>query len=376
LAGVVQQVGGAAGVLQAFGSGAAKNAEGQAALKEMSDQVAAAAAEVKKLEDLRYDPEARERLRKVVGAHFGLVYMGRLLQLQQDYLEAEKSGAAFDSELALAWWPYYKRAHWNINPMHHQAEVRGRVWPTMMVMRLDAPQAGMVREIILSSLRAERDGLRGKVVLDSRGIDAGGDQGKFGNYGWYDQSIRDLAQFIRTRTKLPLLHDDSPELLAPKSADHVALYCGWYSVRNYVPSVQLAPGAVGFHVASFELVSLKNPGERGWVPGLIRDGIAATLGPVDEPYLAAFPRADEFFPLLLTGRLTLAEVYWRTTPYTSWMISMIGDPLYRPFQKDPAVLPEALPASLCKVLEKPATQPAATTRPATAPALTPDKSGT
>jgi uncharacterized protein (TIGR03790 family) len=294
------------------------------------------------------------------------VYRGRLLQLQQDYLAAEKSNAAFDSELALLWWPYYKRAYWHINALNHQVDARaGRVAPTLMVMRLDAPQTGMVRDMILASLRVERDGLKGKVVLDSRGIDAAGEAGKFGGYGWYDQSIRDFAQIVRTKTRLPILHDDSADLLPPKSADNVALYCGWYSVRNYVPSVQLAPGAVGFHVASFELVSLKNPGERGWVPNLIRDGIVATLGPIDEPYLASFPQADEFFPLLLTGKLTLAEVYWKTTPYTSWMVSMIGDPLYRPFRKEPAILPADLPAPLRRALDAPATQPAAT-RPAAA----------
>jgi uncharacterized protein (TIGR03790 family) len=370
LAGMIQRAGGAAGVLQAFGAGAAANDEGKAALKQMQQQVAAAAAEVKKLEDRRYEPESRERLRKLVAAHFGLIYHARLLQLQQDYLAADKSSAAFDSELALLWWPHYKRSHWHINPLNHAVEARGRVNPTMMVMRLDAPQSGMVRDIILASLRAERDGLKGKVVLDSRGIDAAGDAGKFGGYGWYDQSIRNLARFVRTKTRLPLLHDDSNDLLPPKSADNVAIYCGWYSVRNYVPSVQLAPGAVGFHVASFELASLRNPDEKGWVPNLIRDGIVASLGSVDEPYLASFPQADEFFPLLFTGKLTLAEVYWRTTPYTSWMIAMIGDPLYRPFAKNPAVLPDALPAPLQRALEMPATpstQPA-TTRPASAPA--------
>ena len=47
--------------------------------------------------------------------------------------------------------------------------------------------------------------------------------------------------------------------------------------------------------------------------GLLIDGVVGTLGPVAEPYLQSFPTADEFFPLLLTGKLTLAEVYWRTT---------------------------------------------------------------
>jgi hypothetical protein len=72
----------------------------------------------------------------------------------------------------------------------------------------------------------------------------------------------------------------------------------------------------------------------------------ATLGPVAEPYLASFPRPDEFFPLLLTGKLSLAEVYWKTTPMASWMISFIGDPLYRPYQAHPAMRVEDLPGPM------------------------------
>jgi hypothetical protein len=48
----------------------------------------------------------------------------------------------------------------------------------------------------------------------------------------------------------------------------------------------------------------------------------------------------------MTGRLTLAEVYWRTNPLTSWKMSAIGDPLYIPFKSNPALAVKDLPERL------------------------------
>jgi len=76
------------------------------------------------------------------------------------------------------------------------------------------------------------------------------------------------------------------------------------------------------------------------------DGVVATLGPVAEPYLHAFPQPDEFFPLLCTGRLTLAEVYWYSNPLVSWMNTCVGDPLYTPFRVNPPLKVEDLPPNL------------------------------
>ena len=49
-----------------------------------------------------------------------------------------------------------------------------------------------------------------------------------------------------------------------------------------------------------------------------------------------FPRLfsppGPFFPLLMTGKLTLLEVYFLTLPGLSWMQILIGDPLYHPFK--------------------------------------------
>ncbi len=62
--------------------------------------------------------------------------------------------------------------------------------------------------------------------------------------------------------------------------------------------------------------------------------MCATIGPVYEPYLVAFPRPDGFFAELLEGERTLVEAYYRTKPFNSWMMVLVGDPLYRPFGKE------------------------------------------
>ena len=85
---------------------------------------------------------------------------------------------------------------------------------------------------------------------------------------------------------------------------------------------------------------------------LLKDGVDATLGAVSEPYLSSFPKPDEFFPLLLTGKSTLAEVYWATCPMTSWKITLIGDPLYRPFALNPQLKPDDLTPILRSALDK------------------------
>jgi uncharacterized protein (TIGR03790 family) len=368
---VLRALGGPALISRTLAHGEARATdEDRAKYAGLAEQVRKTAAEIAQVQENRADPASRARMRQLVADGFGLIDLLRVIQAQQDYLNPANSVAAFDSELALLWWNFYPRSSWQANLLHYGNHgVPSSVPRTLMVMRLDAPQAGEVRDIILASIRAERDGLKGRIVLDSRGIAAQGENARVGSYGWYDQSLRNLADIVRTKTKLQLLHDDSPAVLPPGSAADVALYCGWYSLRNYVPACRFNKGAVGFHVASLELVSLKSETETGWCSGLLNDGIAATLGPVAEPYLAAFPPADEFFPLLMTGKLTLAEVYWKTAPVTSWMISMIGDPLYKPYAVNPPLKVDDLPDRL-KVIFKPPTPP--TTQP-TAPATAPGK---
>jgi uncharacterized protein (TIGR03790 family) len=317
-------------------------------------ELAAANQEVTTLHDRRYDPEARKRLRELLNENFGLFGVIGCLQAQIDYLTTDGTVSALDNEIALLWWNYYPRQKWQGNPLYYRYV--GEHPPMLMVTRLDGPQEGSANQIVLGSLKAERDGLKGRVVIDSTGgtaPDGSADRG--GGYREFDTKLLNLAELLRAHTKLPITLDRKPGVLPAHSINDVAIYAGWYSVRNYVPACTFKAGAVAIHIASFEMISLRSDNEKGWVAGLINDGVCATVGAVAEPYLSAFPSPDEFFPLLLTGKLTLAEVYWKTTPMTSWMMTCIGDPLYTPFKNDPPLKLEDLRAELRGAVEgKPA----------------------
>ena len=224
-------------------------------------------------------------------------------------------------------------------------------------------------EIILASLKAEKEGLKGRMVIDAMGGTApDGKPDKEGGYRAFDDKLLRLAQIVNKHSKMPLTVDRRHPVLPPKSVKDVAIYTGWYSVRNYVPSCEFKAGAVGYHIASYEMLSLRTDNEKGWVAGLLNDGIAATLGAVAEPYLSSMPSPDEFFPLLLTGKLTMAEVYWKTTPMASWMMSFIGDPLYTPFKVNPQLQPEDLPPLLQRALDPLDRVPTTLPSPSSAPA--------
>ncbi|MFC1820066.1 TIGR03790 family protein, partial [Thermodesulfobacteriota bacterium] len=70
---------------------------------------------------------------------------------------------------------------------------------------------------------------------------------------------------------------------------------------------------------------------RVWCKMMLEKGVAATIGPVNEPYVQAFPIPELFFRFLLDGYWTLAECYALSQPFWSWQMVLIGDPLYRPF---------------------------------------------
>jgi uncharacterized protein (TIGR03790 family) len=212
-----------------------------------------------------------------------------------------------------------------------------------MVSRLAAPTTELVRKLIDASIATEKAGLKGKVYLDARGLAFNPKQSLPGSYAQYDESLRELAERLKKHTKLEVVLDNKPELFQPGQCPDAALYCGWYSLGKYVDAFTWVRGAVGYHIASSEAVDLLTPASPLWCPAMIERGVAATLGPTFEPYLVAFPLPDDFFPLLLTGRYTLVETYYRTVPFVSWAMVLVGDPLYNPFQNHPALDESALP---------------------------------
>jgi uncharacterized protein (TIGR03790 family) len=264
------------------------------------------------------------------------------LERRRRQLSYAESEASVDSELMLLWWGHYDLRRWQMNPLYFQVPdaVRRGKPPVLMVSRLDGPSPALVKRLVDQSLAVERRGLAGKVYVDARGIVFNPSEDTGHGYGGYDESLREMARLLGREAGLPVTLDDNPELFAPGSCPECALYCGWYSLAHYVPCCKFVPGAVGYHIASAEAVSLRNPRAKYWCKNLLEDGVVATLGPVAEPYTLGFPKPAEFFGFLVTGDYPLVECYSRTMLLTSWMTVLVGDPLYNPFARNPRLRPD------------------------------------
>jgi hypothetical protein len=153
------------------------------------------------------------------------------------------------------------------------------------------------------------------------------------SYGYYDQGLRNLAALFRDQQSYEVVLDNAERRFSQRGeAPNVAVYVGWYRLRSYEDAFTFNRGAIGYHIASAEAVSIRDPQEPGWCKNALERGIAATIGSTDEPFVDAFPLPNEFFALLLTGRYTLVEAYFLTTRWISWRMVLFGDPLYNPWK--------------------------------------------
>jgi len=246
------------------------------------------------------------------------------MQLEIDRISGKETNASVDSELSMVLFRPYDLYRWQPNML--RGDILGLGFRTLMVSRLDGPCYEIIKGLINKALTAEETGLKGIAYIDSRGFK------QRDLYGHFDQSLRDLGAFIRSSTKMPIKTEQTGQLFTPGSCPQTAVYCGWYSLKKYVDAFDFVDGAVGFHIASFEAQQLRDPNSSTWCPAMLTDGITATLGAVNEPYLHAFPPPNIFFAELIKGGC-LVEAYYHTKPFNSWQFVLIGDPLYRPFKK-------------------------------------------
>lgn len=245
---------------------------------------------------------------------------------------ASMTSASLDSELAVAVSGAHRTGGWLTNPFNIQFDRNPGIAPAredaVMAARLDGPTPEIAKRLVDDALWAEDNGLDGKLYIDAKS------EGKDDNY---DARLRRLADMVREKGTMPVVIDTKEALFAPDCCPDAALYVGWYSLGKYVNSFRWKRGAVGFHIASAEAQTLRDRSSTVWCKRMLEDGVTATLGPVQEPYLQAFPQPDVFFPLLMSGKLTLVEAYYRSVPFLSWRMTLIGDPLYTPFRKNPVI---------------------------------------
>ena len=241
--------------------------------------------------------------------------------------------SSLDSEIALVLNDKYPLAGWLPNPRFvtfKGKQLNDNPRHMLMVSRLDGTSGNIVRRIIDDSLTAEESGFKGKAYFDARWPDPG--ERQTSGYAFYDQAIHRAATLIRAANIMPVVVNETEELFRPGECPDAAIYCGWYKLARYVDAFSWKPGAIGYHIASSECSTLKQPNSQVWCKMMLEKGVAATVGPVSEPYVQAFPIPEVFFGLLIRGDLTLAECYAFSNPFWSWKMVLIGDPLYRPFK--------------------------------------------
>lgn len=212
----------------------------------------------------------------------------------------------------------------------------------ILISRLDAPSPADVKRMIDESLSAEANRLTGNACLDARGIDD-----KNNPYVLGDDWLRN-ALISLSREGWPIEFDNSPDLIpATQPLSQIAIYAGWYSGDAqgpfFHPPRRFATGAIAYHLHSFSAATIHST-TANWVGPLINAGAVATMGAVYEPYLDLTPHIDIFIDRLLQG-YTFVEAATMSQKGLSWMITNIGDPLYRPFR-------EKLPQALAHAQEK------------------------
>jgi uncharacterized protein (TIGR03790 family) len=253
--------------------------------------------------------------------------------------ELLRNEAAVDSELA--WLPLVKMNVPLSGPLPnwvYGATNMALLHPTngiLLVARLDGPSVEIARGLVDKALAAERDGLWGRAYFDARGLD------KTNSYYVGDEWILGAAELCRELGFETTVDRNPATFPADFPMSQIAIYCGWYdenvSGPFALPKVEFMPGAFAYHLHSSSAATLRSTNQF-WAGPLLAKGATCTMGCVYEPYLSCTPNVAAFLARLIAGGFTFGEAAWAAQPALSWQITVVGDPLYRPFAKEPSVL--------------------------------------
>jgi len=238
-----------------------------------------------------------------------------------------KNEAAVDSELSLLATPGAEITGWVANPLFGREgspNLEGE--QVVKVSRLDGPTWESARQLVVSALAAERQGLKGRYYVDEGGRDKEGD-------AWLEGAAAELRRLgFEGETETSAL------TFAPTAPfDAPLFYFGWYERDLNGPfsreGFTFPAGAVAVHIHSFSAQTLRSV-TTGWCGPFVARGVTATVGNVFEPFLDYTHRPDLLMRALGQGSRFGDAVYY-ALPVLSWQGVAIGDPLYRPFKRKP-----------------------------------------
>jgi tetratricopeptide (TPR) repeat protein len=201
--------------------------------------------------------------------------------------------------------------------------------------------------LIDKALQGEADGLWGRTYFDLRNTtDA--------SYKLGDDWIRNASEVCR-HLGFETIVDENPETFpASFPMSQIAIYIGWYDANASGPftrpTVEFMPGAFAYHLHSYSAHPFRST-TQAWVGPLLAKGATITMGCVDEPYLAGTPDLTIFTARLVYNGMSFGEAAYACQSVLSWQTTVVGDPLYRPFGKDPDVLKDELLGRNSKLLD-------------------------
>ncbi len=241
----------------------------------------------------------------------------------------KRNGASVDSELALLLAPPYEIAGPQKNSLFSllwRGSIARQGRMTLIAARLDGPNADIVRRMIDDTMTAERYGLQGRAYFDSRAVSDPAYQ--LGDY-WiaeaYERFAREGYECVIDRT--PPLWDVSYPM------EDVSVYMGWYTEHVEGPFLRedfsFMPGAIAYHIHSASARSLRTE-KKNWVGPLLARGATASIGAVSEPFLQMTPQLHILADRVCRG-YPFGDGAYMALPTASWQMTVVGDPLYRPF---------------------------------------------
>src|SRR5690242_16026156 len=159
----------------------------------------------------------------------------------------------------------------------------------LLVCRLDAPTVATVKQMIVDSLAAEKNGLWGRAYIDSSHNPSAG-------YDVGDKWLSDIPPELH-KVGIPVVFRSPVPGIFPEGypMTDCALYYGWYAPNIAGPftrpDFRFVPGAIAMHIHSFSAGTLRDR-NANWVGPLVSRGAAASVGNVYEPYLQLTTHPD------------------------------------------------------------------------------------
>ena len=252
--------------------------------------------------------------------------------------ELRRDEAAVDSELA--WLPLIKMKIPLAGPLpnllyaHTNRAEFSPVNGILLVSRLDGPSPEIANGLVDKALDAEKNGLWGRAYFDTR------NEPTNNNYYLGDMWMRAGAEICRQLGFDVDVDTNSGTYPVSFPMSQIAIYAGWYdenvSGPFTLPTVEFMPGAFAYHLHSFSAETLRTTTTH-WCGPLLAKGATCTMGCVYEPYLQCTPNIAVFLQSLGNG-YTFGEAAWASQLALSWQTTVIGDPLYQPYNKPPAEL--------------------------------------